>query len=314
MTGPIRTNQEKVPNMSKKHPYIRHRLFMLPMTLGILVGLLAACAARAGCADDEVKARTGAATTTPETRLKLCGDLQPGEVPATEAPAEAPREHNVYAMLCMANAYPRLRSEKLINNVFDPIMGAVAPGMAPINTFGDMRDNHLLWMPNIGGGYNVSRHLSLFLQLGYGSGPVRTKDSALSVLLLPLHMFFEMNRSAFTITPGLDYFPFGMVEQRDYHGLKDRLCAIRPMFGVRVPWTHAGYKARANLGLGPLDTIASMKLGDSWSVWSTNLNIGFDVPVNRNNQVNVNLGRSYFFGHDSDFGGPVFSVTWKLLF
>ena len=300
--------------MSKKYPPVPHPLLIVTMLLGIAVGLCAPSAAWAGPGDYREDAAGRMLAAAPDTRLQRTDDGKSGEGPAADAQEDAPPQRNWYVMLCMANAYPRLRSEKLINNVFDPIMGAIAPGIAPINTFGDMRDNHLLWMPNIGGGYNVSRHLSLFLQLGYGTGPVRTKDSALSILLLPLHMYFEMNRSAFTITPGLDYFPFGMTEQRDYHGLKDRLCAIRPMFGVRVPWTHAGYKARANLGLGPFDTVASMKLGDAWSVWSTNLNVGFDLPVSRNDQVNVNFGRSYFFGHDSDFGGPVFSVTWKHLF
>jgi hypothetical protein len=227
---------------------------------------------------------------------------------------EAPCEYRRYAMLCMANAYPGLESEELIGNVFDPIMHAIAPGIERVNTFSDMRDHLLLWVPNVGGGYNISKHLSLFLQLGYGAGPVRTKDSAPSIFLLPLHLDFEMRRSAFTITPGLDYFPFGMVEQRDYHGLMDRLRAIRPMLGVRVPWTHAGYKARVNLGLGPVDKLVNVKLGNTWDIWSTNVNLGFDMPLTRRNQLNFNLGRSFFFGHDSDFGSTVFSITWKYLF
>lgn len=227
---------------------------------------------------------------------------------------ETPREYRWYALLCMANAYPGLESEKLIGNLFDPIMRGIAPDIESVNTFSYMRDHHQLWVPNVGVGYNVSRRLSLFLQLGYGSGPVRTKDSAPSLLLIPLHLVFEMKRSAFTVTPGLDYFPFGMVEQRDYRGLKERLCAIRPMLGVRVPWTHAGYTARGTIGLGPAKKILDMKLGNSWDLWSTNVNLGFDVPVSRRNQVNVNLGRSFFFGQDKDFGGTVFSVTWKHLF
>jgi hypothetical protein len=105
-----------------------------------------------------------------------------------------------------------------------------------------------------------------------------------------------------------------MVEQRDYHGLKERLRAIRPMFGVRIPWTHAGYKAHVKLGLGPVKKLVDIKFGETWDIWSTNLNAGFDVPITRRNQVNVNLGHSFFFGHDSDFGGTVFSVTWKYLF
>ena len=254
------------------------------------------------------------AAETPDSRLRLGDGGQPQEAPAAGTPAEPPSEYRRYAMLCMANAYPGLESEELIPSLFDPIMNALAPRIEHVNTFTNMRDNHLLWVPNFGGGCNLSRHLSVFLQLGYGTGPVRTKDSARSIFVLPLHLFFEMTRSAFTITPGVDYFPFGMVEQRDYHGLKERLRAIRPMLGVRVPWTHAGYTAHGILGLGPASKLLDMKLGNSWNLWSANVNVGFDVPVTRRNQVNVNLGRSFFFGQDKDFGGTVFSVTWKYLF
>jgi hypothetical protein len=123
-----------------------------------------------------------------------------------------------------------------------------------------------------------------------------------------------MTRSAFTIAPGIDYFPFGMVEQRDYHGFMERIRAIRPMLGARVPWTYAGYKARIDLGLGPFDQLVKVRLGDNWSIWSVNMNVGFDVPITRRNQVNINIGKSFFFDHDDDFGGTVFSVTWKYLF
>jgi hypothetical protein len=83
---------------------------------------------------------------------------------------------------------------------------------------------------------------------------------------------------------------------------------------VRVPWTHAGYTARVKLGLGPAKKLLDVKLGDSWNLCSTNVNVGFDLPVTRRNQVNVNLGRSFFYGRNSDFGGTVFSITWKYLF
>ncbi len=271
----------------------------------------------AGAGQDDNACAAGEGTgagTTPPPRLKLHQDWQEKDVAAAEGQEEAPSEYRWCAMLCMANAYPGLKSEDLIHGLFDPIMHAIAPGIDRINTFGDMRDDYLLWVPNLGVGYNLSPHFSLFLQLGYGAGPVRTEDSANSILFLPLHLSFEMKRSAFTITPGLDYFPFGMVQQRDYHGLMERLRAIRPMLGVRVPWTHAGYTAHAKIGLWPVEKLLRIDLGDSWDVWSTNVNVGVDVPITRRNQVNINYGHSFFYGHDSDFGGPVFSVTWKYSF
>lgn len=293
--------------MPMKYPVSPSRLLASALVIGLSVCLAGPWAV---CGESEGDG-AAASPSKPAPALSGSGD-------ATDAVQEAPdgnsAEYRRYGMVCMANAYPELKSEDLIYNLFDPIIGWFAPGIEEVNTFGNMRDNHLLWAPNIGAGYNISKHLSVFLQVGYGAGPVRTEDRKPSRLLLPLNMYFEMRRSAFTITPGVDWFPFGMVEQRDYHGLKDRLRAIRPMFGVRVPWTHAGYKANVKLGILPLEKIADIRFGDAWSVWSTNLNVGIDVPIDRRNQMNFNIGRSFFFGHDSDFGGPVFSVTWKYLF
>ena len=294
---------------------VRHRLLALPLILGITAGLLASCMARAGCGDNHGNGLGDAVAATPESRLKLREDSPPKETPEAGTAAEAPSDRRWYAMLCLANAYPGLKSEELITGLFDPIIGAIAPGMERVNTFTDMRDSHLLWVPNIGGGYNISPHFSVFLQLGYGAGPVCTKDSSPSIFFLaPLHLSFEMKRRAFTITPGIDYFPFGMVEQRDYDGLMDRLRAIRPTLGLRVPWTSAGYKAHAKIGVGPIGKLANINLGESWSVWSTNVNVGFDMPISRRNQVNVNFGHCFFYGQNSDFGGNAFSVTWKYLF
>ena len=293
--------------MPTKYPALPPRPLTSALLIGLAVCLAAPWAACAGGEEKCVSAPSSKAAPAPPGS----GDA---EGAAQEAPGERHPEYRRYGMVCMANAYPELKSEDLIYDLFDPIIGWFAPGIEEVNTFGNMRDNHLLWAPNIGAGYNISKHLSLFLQVGYGAGPVRTEDRKPSRLLLPLNMYFEMRRSAFTITPGVDWFPFGMVEQRDYHGLKDRLRAIRPMFGVRVPWTHAGYKANVKLGILPFEKIADIRFGDAWNVWSTNLNVGIDVPIDRRNQMNFNIGRSFFFGHDSDFGGPVFSVTWKYLF
>ncbi len=300
--------------MPMKFLPVRRGLLTLPMVMSISVALLAPCTSRAACGKDIEDGFADTAAVNAGTCLKLRDGRQPKEGPTADAQAEAPSEYRWYAMLCMANAYPGLKSEDLINNLFDPVMGVIAPGIEPVNTFGDMRDNYLLWVPNIGAGYNISPHFSLFLTLGYGAGPAHTKDSAPSLFLVPLHLSFDMKRSAFTVTPGIDYFPFGMVEQRDYHGLKDRLRAIRPTLGVRVPWTYAGYEARVKLGLWPLKDLINVKLEDTWSIWSVNVNVGMDIPVNRRNQVNVNIGQSVFFAHDDDFGGTVFSVTWKHLF
>ena len=269
------------------------------IALGILVATLAQA--------------TPAADTSQRLRLAVRDEWEPAGGPAQARPEE-PTTYRRFVMLVMANAYPGLQSEELVDRFFNGTMRVLAPGFDDVTTFSDMRDRGQLWVPNIGGGYVLSKRFAAFLTFGYGAGPVRTKANDPSIFLLPLHTDFEMERSAYTVTPGLDFFPFGMVEQRPYHGLMDRLRGSKLVFGVRVPWTYAGYKVRAKIGLKPFNKIIDARLEDNWSIWSVNLNVGVDVPITRRNQINANFGQSIFFARDYDFGGPVFSLTWKYYF
>ena len=172
----------------------------------------------------------------------------------------------------------------------------------------------MLFIPNLGIGYVISNRVALFVELGYAAGPVRTKANDASILVFPLHTDFELKRAAFVVVPGVDFFPFGMVEQREYHGLKDRLRGAKPMLGLRVPWTYASYEANVKVGFKPFGNLASVKLNDAWGIWSVNGNVGVDVPVSKHHQLNFNVGHSFFGKRDYDFGGPTWSVSWKYLF
>ena len=219
-----------------------------------------------------------------------------------------------FVLFTLANAYPGLESEDLIGQFFNTPMRLLAPGFEDVRTFGDLRDRSLLFVPNLGIGYVVSKRVALFLQLGYAAGPVRTKANDASIFVLPLHTDFKLRRAAFVVVPGLDFFPFGMVEQREYHGLKDRLRAAKPMLGLRVPWTHASYEANVKVGFKPFGNLVSVKLNDGWGIWSANVNVGVDVPLSKHQQLNFNVGHSFFAKRDYDFGGPTWSVSWKYLF
>ena len=54
-----------------------------------------------------------------------------------------------------ANAYPKMESEKLVD-YYDGMMKALAPGYDDVKTIGDLRDQHLLWPPQIGFGVVLS--------------------------------------------------------------------------------------------------------------------------------------------------------------
>jgi hypothetical protein len=131
---------------------------------------------------------------------------------------------------------------------------------------------------------------------------------------LPLHTDFEIHRSALFAGVGLDYFPWGMAEQRDYDGLGDRLSNIRPFLGTRLTWTHATFRAKAKLGLVPLPNFVNLELGDSWTLPSATIVGGFDLPLSQDTTLTVNAGYNHFWDQEFDFEGYAFTIQWRRYF
>ncbi|MCK5862978.1 MAG: hypothetical protein KAH38_10860, partial [Candidatus Hydrogenedentes bacterium] len=61
-----------------------------------------------------------------------------------------------FLLFTIANAYPGLKSEELIQRFINNPIDSIAPGFEKVNTFSDMRDSALIWMPNLGMGYILS--------------------------------------------------------------------------------------------------------------------------------------------------------------
>lgn len=229
-----------------------------------------------------------------------------------DATAEADRRW--FAFAAMVNSHPRLESEKLIQRYFNPTVRAIAPNFRDVRTVGDLRDEYLLWIPHVGVGRVLSDRWSVFVQGGYSAGTVRTKSRNVSLFLFPLHTDFEIQRGAFYMGAGLDYYPWGQVEQRDYRGLGDRLRHAKPSLGLRHTWTYADYKAKAKLRFAPFDNIVSYSERDAWLVPSYGVFAGLDVPVNKRNVLIVNGGYNLFSRRRADFEGAAATLGWKYLF
>ncbi len=120
------------------------------------------------------------------------------------------------------NAYPKMESEGVVD-YFDGAMKLLAPGYDDVKTIGDLRDQHLLWPPQIGVGYVLSPRWVVAMQLGWSEGKVRTKDDDTSIFLLPLHTDFEIKRGAWFVGANLEFFPWKVSQQREYAGWKDRI-------------------------------------------------------------------------------------------
>lgn len=216
-----------------------------------------------------------------------------------------------YIFIAAVNVYPGLESEELINKTLEPVLRTLSPGHEGVYTVSDLRDDHGLWPPHIGLGKNLNDKWSMFLEAGYTAGKVRTKNDRRSILLLPLHTDFEIQRSAKFVGVGLDYFPWGMAEQRTYDGLGDRLTNIRPFLGTRLTWTHATFRAKAKLGLAPLPNFLNLELGDSWTLPSATIVGGLDLPLSRDTTLTVNAGYNHFWDQEFDFEGYAFTIQWR---
>jgi len=229
------------------------------------------------------------------------------------APEEGPRLR-WFVFAGMVNAYPYMKSEKLIRNIYDPVMRAVAPGHSNANTVGDLRDDHILLPPQVGLGVILSKRFVFSLQGGYASGLVRTEQDNPSIFLfLPWHEDFQIRRGAGYLGGGIDFYPFGTTEQRAYKGFKDRILGTKPFLGSSVTVTRATYDARVHLGIKGLPNIG-IKLDDTWVLPSLNIHAGFDFPINERGAISVNAGFNHFWEQEDDFEGWAFSFCYKHLF
>lgn len=221
---------------------------------------------------------------------------------------------NWYYFIAAVNVYPRLESEDLIHHLLEPVLEGLSPGHPGVYTISDLRDDHLLWPPHLGLGVNLSPRWSAFLEAGYTSGKVRTKLDRTSILLLPLHTDFEIQRGALFAGAGLDFYPWGMAPQQEYHGWRDRLTQARPFLGSRLTWTRATYDAKVKLGLKPFPNFVNLRFSDAWTVPSVTFVAGVDVPLSRDTTLTFNGGYNFFWKQDYDFEGYAFTVQWRRYF
>ncbi len=246
----------------------------------------------------------------PNSRCDGLLALRGAEFILPNAETETAEQRRWYVFIAAVNAYPKLESERPIRNLFDPLMRALAPGQDPVRTVGDLRDDHLLWPPHVGFGYDLSEHWGVQFQLGYTAGKVRTVQDKRSLFLLPLHTDFEIQRGAAFAGVGLDYFPLGMVKRGDCHGVMERLKAARPSLGARFTLTYATYDAKVRVGLGPIPNLG-LNFSDAWWVRSVNLDTGLDIPWTRHGLLSLNAGYNFFLERGYDFEGPAFTIAWK---
>ncbi|HDP35271.1 MAG TPA: hypothetical protein ENN29_09205 [Candidatus Hydrogenedentes bacterium] len=244
----------------------------------------------------------------------LCAPLQvSGAAAAPDMRREARKRW--FVLVGMINVYPRLEREQMIKDILDPAVRTLAPGYRGTRTFTEMRDERLLWTPQIALGRVLSERFALSVHGGYSEGPVHTKKRNASIFFgAPLYSNVRIRRYATYVGLDLDYYPLGMVEQKDYANWRARLRGVKPTLGARHTWTWAGFDAKIRIGVWPFKEIVKVKLDDKWTLPNITLVAGVDVPLNKRSAVILNVGYSFFWKEKKDFAGPAFTLGWRYMF
>ncbi len=211
----------------------------------------------------------------------------------------------------LVNPYPKMESEKPVRELFDPIMGFFAPDQRPVKTVSDFRDNHLIWAPHAGIGYQINSKWSITAQGGGEGGKIRTKQTHPSILLMPLHTDFEIKRMAFYYGTGVHFSPWGSPIHKDFENWKERIKATRPYLSASATYTYATYDAKVKVKFLPLLHLVDLNLSDEWNTVSLDTNIGFETPLNKRDEFVVSFGYSKFARLQEDFDSFTFTIEFK---
>jgi hypothetical protein len=220
-----------------------------------------------------------------------------------------------YVGFGLINAYPHMKSERIINDWVEPGLNFLAPNFGEFNTFGDIRDKGLFLPPQFVFGRNVGKRWSFGMHGGYSSGTLRTNKSKASILLgLPIHVDVELTRYAWYFGLDADYYPFGRSELRPYRNWYKRIRAIKPRLSLSYTWTYAGYRAHAKAGIGWPQSLLNIRLSQQWFAAATNPSVGFDIPIGPRDSLSFGVGRTYFPEYSHDFAGWNATLSWRHFF
>ena len=224
---------------------------------------------------------------------------------------ETHEERRWFVLVGLVNVYPRLEREQLIKELLDPALQTLAPGYRN-HLYGHARRPFAV-LPKLPWACSVAPFCLIRSRGIPQELCVRTKPP--SVLLgVPLYSDVKIRRYATYLGIDLDYYPWGMVEQKPYANWGERLRGIRPTLGARHTWTWAGFDADIRLGLWPFEEAVKVKLNDSWALPNITLVAGLDIPLNQRSAIILNAGYSFFWQEKQDFAGPAFTLGWRYVF
>ncbi len=220
-----------------------------------------------------------------------------------------------YFCIGNSNNHPKLHdASNKIDREINDVFRTMAPGFDDVKTFSDQRDDLMIWTPFVILGKSVSDRWNVFLQMGYTQGYVRSKADDMSLVLLPLHTDVRFDRSTFYAGLGTEFFPWGMPESREYHGLKDRLVNAKPLIGGTFCWNYLTADCDVKAGLKPFGNFINIEEHEVWRTTNIAALTGVAIPVNESTNLFFNASYNFFLKYGDDFSGPSFSSFWQFKF
>jgi hypothetical protein len=220
-----------------------------------------------------------------------------------------------YVLVGSVNNQPRLDdAARQIDREINRTFKLLAPGFDDVKTFEDQRDDFLIWTPYVGVGRVLSKRWDVFFQAGYAEGDIRTRQTNLTRILVPLHTDIEFHRSSFFIGPGVAFYPMGVIEHETRDSIKDRLKSAKPFAAATFNYNYLGFDAEVKAGLPGLGSLMKQKQKERWEIWSTGATLGMDIPLTKRSSLSLNGQYNFFLDHGDDFSGPAFNIYWKRFF
>ena len=263
------------------------------------VMLLLACSGMAAAEDENAKIPIEAIEADEEIELRI-------------ADFDEPNDARWFFYLGLNQTFPKIESEDLINKLFEPLTQAIAPGFDEINTVGDLRDVGLLITPLIGVGRRIGDHFTVSMHGGWAGGYVRTEQRERILHIGPeLYNDFFIYRGSWYLDFIVEAHPWGHTKLQAYDTWKERFKASRPKIALDFIFIHANYDSVVSLEVGRVLPNLRIELRDNWSIPGIRPHIGWEIPIDRHNQIVFTAGYNWFTRQRFDFEGPTFSVAWQ---
>jgi hypothetical protein len=227
-----------------------------------------------------------------------------------EAPTERKRR---FWFIGTSNYHLRLEeSEDQIDRELNALFGAVLPKWDNPTTFKDWSDEFRIW--DLWGGYgqDINESLSWTIYGGGGLGTIRNSKTYYP-LLVPTDIDADFTRKSIFVGTSLRWWPVGRPEKRA-KGLAASLKAARPVAEINLGYTRQWSIADVKVKLPLLGEALRIEQEDRYHLLWASPRAGLEIPINRDDSINVLGGYQFFHEHGAEFDGVILEAFFSRRF